>query len=264
MDKRYRKTYPAYNRHSVSPKQVNRSRRVLLAALLVLVLIWAFLGFIRSDFFRIEAIEVRGNLHTEENEIRLAMPLQEGDNIWRMNPAYLEGRITEIPRIEHAFVSRRLPRKVLVEVTEKKPLALIPYQQYLLEIGADGMVLGSTEERQNYNLPLLTGMPPTELTVGKILLEGVMLEEIREVITAMVTAGIAVSEFNMADEDNVIVITMDGMTVWLGRNNYAKKADLIVQIIRQLDGRQTEGYLDLRVLSAPAFHPTGEEATKNN
>jgi cell division protein FtsQ len=258
VDKHYRKRQSIYSKN-LSPKKVNRSKRYLLGILLFTMLIWAVLGFIRSDYFFVEQIEINGNKHTEETEIRLALPVSEGDNIWQMNPGYLEDKLTEIPRVEHASVTRRFPRKLVIDITEKDQLALVPYQQHLLEIGVDGMVLGSTQEPQSYGLPLITGLMPTELTVGKYLLEGSLLEQAGSAIIAMSEADVEVSELNMADENNLILVTMDGLTVWLGQNNYATKAELLVQIKNQVSGRQAEGYLDLRAVSSPAFHLIEEE-----
>jgi cell division septal protein FtsQ len=57
---------------------------------------------------------------------------------------------------------------------------------------------------------------------------------------------------------------MDGLSVWLGNKNFAEKAQVLLQILGQLGGRQGEGYLDLRVPTAPAFHIIETKNTKNN
>jgi cell division protein FtsQ len=259
MDRQYRRKYPAYSRQHKSRPKTGRGRRLLLGVFLLTVVVWGILGLVRSDFFSLQEFSISGHIHASEEEILLALPVGRGDNIWQLNPRYLESRLKQIPRIEQARVSRKLPRTLVVEITEKKPLVLVPFQQYLLEIAADGMILGATQEPQSYGLPLLTGLIPRELTVGSILLEGETLQEARSVILAMEELGVAVSELNMGDENNRIMVTLDGLTVWLGKGKYEQKADILVQIMSQLGGRRSEGYLDLRVLTAPAFHVTEEE-----
>lgn len=264
MDKHRRSRQVRYRKRTVSPQNVRKARRRLLAALLTVVMLWAFLGFIRSDFFRIEQLVIQGNTYTGETEIRQAIPVTEGDNIWQLNTSLLEDKLAVIPRIESASVSRKLPRTLRVDIREKRVFALVPYKEYLFEMGYDGMALGTTQNPQKYGLPLLTGMAPVELSVGEMLLSGPALQDAIEAIEALDTSGVAVSELNLADEDNVVIVTMDGLTVWLGRNGYAVKADLLVQIMAQLQGRQGDGYLDLRVPAAPAFHVLATEKTQKN
>jgi cell division protein FtsQ len=253
-----------YHRKSAPPKKIRKAKNRLLGTLLFIVLVWFTLGFIRSDFFRIEAIHIVGNTHTAEDEIRLALPVSEGSNIWQLNPGKLADKLTEIPRVEHATVTRKLPRTLLVEITEKRALALVPYQDYLFEVGPDGMVLGITQDPQDYELPLLTGLVPMELSVGEQYLTGPQLEDAREVLQALEDQGVLVSELNLTDQENLVMVTLDGLIVWLGRDSYTEKVELLQQIMGQLSGRQAEGYMDLRVLSAPAFHILQEEKTQKN
>lgn len=233
--------------------------RRLLFVLLFFLLLWSFLSFIRSDFFRVEAVIIEGNVHTPEEEIRRAMQVGEGVNLWQVSPSLLRHRVEAIPRIEHALVERVLPRTLHVTVTEKRVLGLLPYRDVLFEVGMDGQILGSTREPQKYGLPLLTGVMPMEVVVGGFLLQEERLAAVVETLLSLDKVGLAVSELNLADPDNLVLVTMDGLVVWLGDGEFAKKAELLAQIAVQLAGKKTSGYLDLRVKDAPAFN-----ATENN
>ncbi len=131
-------------------------------------------------------------------------------------------------------------------------------------MGTDGMVLATTRNLQNYNIPMLTGLAPLELSVGEMLLTGPQLQEVVQALEAMSAVGVSVSELNFAEPEKLVLITMDGFTVWLGQGGYSEKAALLVQIMAQLQGRQAEGYLDLRVPQAPAFNTLAEEKTQKN
>ncbi|MDW7652431.1 MAG: FtsQ-type POTRA domain-containing protein, partial [Bacillota bacterium] len=187
-------------------------------------------------------------------QILESLQIHEGENIWELSPGQLAERVESIARIESASVYRKLPRTLVVDVTEKGTLCLVPYREYLFAVGFDGTILGVTNDPQNYGLPLVTGIAPLELKVGDLLFSGERLERTTELITAMDGAGIAVSEINFSDEENLVLVTMSGLTVWLGRDGFQEKAGLLAQIMGQLTGRQDEGYLDLRVPTAPAFH----------
>ncbi|MBS3886255.1 MAG: FtsQ-type POTRA domain-containing protein [Dethiobacter sp.] len=265
MDKqRWVRPVQVRKKSSIPPEKTRQIKRRLVAMLLFIVVLWTVLSFIGSDFFSIATIAIYGNTYTTESEIRLALTVAEGDNIWRLNKAQQADKLKTIPRIESARVTRELPNRLKVEIKEKRAVALVPYNGYLLVMGSDGMVLATTRNPQNYHIPMLTGLAPLELSVGEILLSGPALQEVVQTLETMSAAGVTVSELNFAEADKLVLITMDGLTVWLGQGGHSEKAALLVQIMGQLQGRQAEGYLDLRVPEAPAFKPLAEEKTQKN
>lgn len=263
-NQRWAKPVKIKKKSLISAKKAPYVKRRLLVILLFVVMLWAALSFISSDFFNIETIAVYGNTHTAEREIRLALSVAEGDNIWQVNKAQQEAKLTAIPRIESTRVTRKLPNTLKVDVKEKRTLLFVPYNGYFLEIGSDGMVLATTGKPQDYNVPLLTGLAPIELAAGEMMLTDFQLQEVTQALDAMVATGVSASELNFAEADNLVIITMDGLTVWLGQGDYSEKAALLGQIMVQLQGRQAEGYLDLRVPGAPVFRIIGEEKTQKN
>lgn len=263
MDKRlYRQRTIVNGLHQRVPGKEKKMQARLLLTLLFFLFLWLLLTFVRSDFFRLEVIVIHGHVHTPEAEIRAALQVKEGANIWKISPALLQQRVEAIPRVSSAEIKRRLPRKILVTVREEQVLILVPYQEHLLELSMDGQVLGSTRERHNYGLPLLTGSGPVEISVGKTLLEGQRLAAVREIMALLADSKLHVSELNLADPENLVLVTMDGLVVWLGNGEYAGKVGLLQQISSQLQNKKTGGYLDLRVKEAPVF-ASGKEADES-
>lgn len=254
MDRRLRRQ----NRSVCRSEQpaTNREKKLLgplRRTLVFLVILWMLLTFVRSDYFSLETIVVNGHVRTTEEKIKAALQVSEGENIWRIRPSQLQERLQSIPRISSAKVERRLPRTLVVSVQEKKTLILVPYREHLLEVGMDGQVLGSTRERQEFFLPLLTGTGPVEISVGQTLLSGIRLDAVRTVMIALEEHGLNASELNVADPENMVLIMMDGLVVWLGRDEYAEKIWLLQQISHRMSVGDKAGYLDLRVKEAPVF-----------
>ncbi len=248
--------------HIISAKKKAIQNRLFII-FIFFVLLWGFNSFIRSDYFVLENIEIQGGLHTPEAEIRLAMQVFEGQNVWEINLSQIKKRAEKIPRIESAEIHRRLPRSLIVKVLEKKAMALVPYGEYLLEVGVDGQVLGTTQDPQYFGLPLLTGISPVELKVGEYLLWGEQLESALAALQLLDNIGPAVSELNVSDSENFILITLDGLVVWLGHNNFVEKINILSQISAQIQGKYSNGYLDLRVKEAPAFNVTSSKNSIN-
>jgi len=254
MDKRLRRQHLAVNSScQAAPDKGNKIKGRLLLTLLFFLFLWSLLTFVQSDFFELEAIVIQGHVHTPEAEIRAALQVNEGSNIWKISPSLLQQRVESIPRVASAEIKRSLPRKIVVAVQEEQVLLLVPYQEHLLEIGMDGLVLGSTREPHKYQLPLLTGSGAIEISVGQVLLEGQQLSAVREIMATIADSKLNISELNLADPENLLLVTMDGLVVWLGNGEYAEKILLLQQISSQVQSKKTTGYLDLRVKEAPVF-----------
>lgn len=258
MDKRLqRQRRTVCGSEQPATKREKKLLRTLRQTLIFIVVLWMLLTFVRSDFFALETIEIEGHVHTTEAEIRAALQVSEGENIWRIRPSQLQERLQTIPRISTTRVERRLPRTLVVAVHEEETLILVPYREHLLEVGTDGQVLGSTRERQEFSLPLLTGTGPVEISVGQTLLSGIRLDAVRTVMIALEEHGLHASELSVADPENMVLIMMDGLVVWLGREEYAEKIWILQQISRRLSVGEKAGYLDLRVKEAPVFSDDG-------
>ncbi|NLN06470.1 MAG: FtsQ-type POTRA domain-containing protein [Firmicutes bacterium] len=263
MDKSLRRRRYS-RRHARKPAATAAVKKYFLRLLLIFVLVCAVLGVLRSDLFDLKEVTVTGNERTPEAEIREALQVERGVNILQLDLDALTERVLAIPRIAHVDIRRLLPDGLQVEVTEYDTLVLVPYQEHFLEVGENGKILGSTADPQQYALPLLTGLLPVTGKMGENILDGRLLEQVRELCSALAETGVPVSEINTSQEENLIIVTMDGLSVWLGNKNFAEKAQVLLQILGQLGGRQGEGYLDLRVPTAPAFHIIETKNTKNN
>jgi len=251
-----------YNRKSIVqlPRQntIDRPRKKilqkrLLAILIIFLLIWTFLALIRSDLFALKEIEISGHIHTPENEIQNALGVSLGANIWKISMADLKERVEDIPRIEESIINRHLPSKISVAITEKECIALIPYGEYLIEVSCDGQIIGTTQSSHDYGVPLLTGFAPICTEIGENLLDGDLLRNVTGVLSALARYQFAVSEINLADEENLVVVMLDGLVVWMGDNDFLEKADLLAQICAQFNDQKAQGYLDLRAKDAPVF-----------
>ena len=253
LQRRYRKRKAP---PAAETAQFRKLKRYLLLVFIILLIVWTSINFVRSDFFSLEQLDITGNKFTPEAEVRDALQITEGENIWQLSLPVLEARVAAIPRVEAVTVTRKLPRTLEITIKERKMLALMPFQEYFLEIGWNGQILGAAQDTQNYDLPLLTGVVPVSGAVGQQLLTAEILEQVQQLSKALTGEGVMVSEINLEQADNLIIVTMDGLCVWLGVDRFAEKANILVQILGQLAGQQAEGYLDLRAVTAPVFHPT--------
>ena len=103
-----------------------RKKRNPLYGPLSFIVICAAMIFGMSVFFRVSTIEVTGiNRYTEQDVIE-ASGLEEGDNLFFINRSSATSRIfAKLPYIEKAAINRKLPAKLVIEVSESKAIAYL-------------------------------------------------------------------------------------------------------------------------------------------
>src|SRR6185436_6494915 len=91
------------------------------------------------DFFRVRRIELQGASHLSVEEAEEAVAIPQGSSVWD-DPSEWEARLARHPLVREAHVERRLPRTLVLVVTERDPVALLPTPM-LVPVDAEGRVL---------------------------------------------------------------------------------------------------------------------------
>jgi len=105
------------------------SIRLLALALAALLIVgaplWAPLIFRRMAFFHVRRIEIVGARYVAPSDILARLRVDTTVSVWDpLGP--LEQRVASHPEIATATVSRKLPGTLVVRVTERVPVALVP------------------------------------------------------------------------------------------------------------------------------------------
>lgn len=150
-----------------------RKKRSALYAPLSFIIICAALVFGLSVFFRVSGIEVRGNsLYTSE-EIIEAAGIQEGDNLFFINRFTAYSRIySRLPYVENAYISRSLPNKVVIEVTESQAIAYVTAEDGCWAIDRSCKLLSRADEESIRDLIRIDGLTPIAPAEGEIIAPG--------------------------------------------------------------------------------------------
>ncbi|HHP51558.1 MAG TPA: FtsQ-type POTRA domain-containing protein [Moorella mulderi] len=150
--------------HFPSKGACYKRRRVRV--LILLLLLGACYGFIHSPFFRLEDIEFEGNRHVSCQELLGLMGVEKGINIWRIDTGLVCQRLGAHPLIEKVQVRRCWPGKLLVQVKERTPMALLYCQGKFWVLDREGVVMFSRDKLGNLSLPLITGCDPGPIGPG--------------------------------------------------------------------------------------------------
>ena len=140
---------------------------VLLAAVAMAAPFWGPRLLSQLDFFRVRKVEVLGLRFTPPAEVLSRLAVDTTRSVWEpLDP--LAARVATHPQIERASVRRRLPGTLVVEVTERRPVALVPVGPSLRAVDERGVTLPLDPSRTPVDVPVVTA-PPRATSVYHLL-----------------------------------------------------------------------------------------------
>jgi cell division protein FtsQ len=141
--------------------RVLRRSTPAIVATLVLVVIGGGVAFgyrfvTGSSRFAIEQIDVRGTVRLDPEDIRSALPIGLGDNVFTADLDAATAALRAQPWIATAELRRVLPHTLVVELRERAAAAVVALDERYL-VDADGHAF-KRETGDGVGLPVITGL----------------------------------------------------------------------------------------------------------
>jgi len=137
------------------------SRRLKLSLLgIVLLLVvgspfWGPLVMQRMAYFHVRRIEIVGAYYVAPSDILKRLHVDTLESVWTpIEP--LEARVRGHAEVERVVISRKLPGTLVVEVTERVPVALVPASNGFRVYDHRGAALPIDPARVNIDAPVLS------------------------------------------------------------------------------------------------------------
>ncbi len=105
-------------------------------------------------FFRVHDGEVRGTRFTRAADIAARLDIDTTQSIWLPLDS-LEARVERHPQVQDARIRRWLPSTLIVEITEKLPIAFVPVGSGLRAYDEKGTALPLDPSRVPTDLPII-------------------------------------------------------------------------------------------------------------
>ncbi|MGI6406774.1 MAG: cell division protein FtsQ/DivIB [Syntrophaceticus sp.] len=247
---------------SMKKRDWRRLARFLRNMLLIVMGVLAVYYFTQSPFFALKNIEVSGNTKVTETEIINKSGLSTGINYFELDTELVEKRLHSIPLVEVVAVKKRPPDSVVVNIKERKPLARFCTQEGLLVIDGQGYCLEKCTTAVSYDLPIITGLKPDSQNPGEQVINSDNLRVVLAALEQDVQQNF--SEVNIAEADNLIAYTRQGIPVFLGTTKkLSEKLDIAVSYLNLLVDVDGIEYIDIRSIQAPAVK-CQDEITKGD
>lgn len=158
----YSRTQERERIHHEEPEprsSVRLLRWIVILALVGLVLFGiqnAYSALTESDLFRLGHITVVGNRFLNESEVVVLSGLKTGVNLFTADLKAATQRLVADPSIKDAMLLRQPPGGLLIELRERRPLALAAVSEGLSGLDGDGVLFPLPQAP--LDLPIVTGI----------------------------------------------------------------------------------------------------------
>lgn len=223
----------------------NKSFRIALA---LFALFLAGYAFLQSPIFSLREVRLSGNDHLTLDDVIAQAGLVMGTNLLEVDPRRVARSLEQSPVIAQVRVARRFPATLLIQITERRPVAYLPAERGFWTVDAEGRILYRVETL-NKPMPLLTTSPPVAPAEGHVLDEPHVLAALR-FVSALSLRGLAQLAEVHAAARGIRAYTADGITVDLGLEGDMKEK---AGVLETLLAKAAEG--NVRITRIDVRHP---------
>jgi len=217
----------------------------LLMACVIIVsalLIFTYNFIVVSPYFQLRETVVKGAERISREEILSLAEIKPAQNILTVNLKAMARRIQNNVWVKDVSIKRDLPSKLIIEVRERQPIALIKKDEAFYYIERDGVIFTKLGKDQRTDLPILTGFcRKGEDNRDRIRKSIDLLEYLSgyDDISGLKN----VSEIYDDRVFGLSLFTENGMCLLLGFDDYERKLQRLKPVLADLTKRETRGFL---------------------
>lgn len=229
------------------------SSLLLLFGVLVLSLcgVYLYAHIVTLPFFKVKEVVVRGTTKVKEEEILKCANVTKGQCILNVDLKGVATRVKLNPWVREAFVGREYPGRIVIEIREREPVALLSRHDGFYFVDSYGVVFKKVSQDDDVDLPVLTfGEGETGDCARGVESSLELLRYLATRSTAPRTEHVA--EIHWSSKEGLLLFTTDGYGLRLGTGNFEEKFQNLASVIADLDRRHIKGGFLLVDLNNPA------------
>ena len=187
----------------------------------------------RPDALLVERVEFVGNDRATPIALRHLVDLPAGTRMWQVRTRRVEERAEQHPWVRSAQARRVWPDRVVVELEEREPVALLLYQG-LYYLDSDGVAF-LRARTDDLDYPVLTGITP-ELEGAHPRLPAEVVQAGLGVLQQVDARGLIpadrVSEVSFASTRGFTLVLRSGAHVAFGLDDHERQLDRLAQLLK--------------------------------
>lgn len=225
-----------------------RRRKIFLTVLSIVIVGYLTLMFMfNSSWFSINDIKVTGNKKVLSNKIALFSSIQKGENIFKVSTKDAEKSIIELPYIKDVEVNRKLPKQIIINVSEREEKIKIKDRSSFIILDEEGYILDK-RENVDINLSEIIGLNIQNKTVGdNSFVDNKDQTKVGFIIESEQLDMLKDFKFvNMEDVENINILTFNEIEVVFGSvNNVKYKLGLLNEVLKDIKKRDLQAKMIL-------------------
>ncbi len=248
MKKSFRSSFLETRRNRLKRRSGDISHDVLTALCLtgavgvtVALMIFAYFSVITSSFFQMEKTVITGCVKTTDQEVLALSGVQPKQNLLSFNTGKVERRIEANPWIEQARVHSEFPGKLVIDVRERKAVALMRKDQTLYLVDEQANPFKKLDENESAELPILTGFSESGPENRDLIRKSIELLKFLGRYDGFPRLE-NVSEIHGDENFGFSVFADNGIRIRLGFGGYEEKLKRLKPIMTDLARRNMQGY----------------------
>jgi cell division protein FtsQ len=205
--------------------------------------VYAYNFLISRPYFQIKEISVRGLRELTEKDVLASAGIKPAQNLLAINTDAVIRRISANQWVENVYVGRELPDKLVLEVKERTPLALVKQDSDLCLMDAEGFVFKKLGKSDEVDLPVITGVDEKGEIKSPLLLSTLNLLKTVSKSGQYAYLG-TISEVHVDNVYGLSLISNTGLYLKLGMTDFEKKLKQLKLVLADLENRgMKNGYL---------------------
>ena len=198
--------------------------------------IYVYNCLLSAPYFEIKEISVRGLKELTEKDILTLAQIKPAQNLFAVNTGAVTRRVITNPWVKNIYVGRELPNRLVLEVQERTPLALLKQTGDFYLVDSDGSVFKKLSKNDEVDLPILTGFNEEDNTKSKPFLDAINL--LKTVSNSRQYAYLgAISEIHIDEIYGLSVLTETGLYLKLGMDGFENKLKQLKLVMADLEKR---------------------------
>ncbi len=209
---------------------------------------------VKSFFEKKQNVKKEEILNLAKKKIKKNFLCFSSQSIFLANLREMEKSLLEnFPQLKEVKIKRKLPNKILIEVKERKPIAIFCFKknQNCALIDKEGKVIRILSFKEDlWKLPkVLSENGNLKLKIGKTVLEKENVEKILEIEKYLKKEKIDIEKFEIFKE-KLVVFTLEGWQVFFDLSkNISEQIFSLIFLLKErfpIEKRKNLEYIDLR------------------
>jgi len=196
--------------------------------------------FYKSEYFKVKNIDIQGNEHYKDEEVKVLISEVIGANIFEINKKRVEETIVrELDWVKDAELRKIFPDKVIIKLDERKPYLKIAYEDKYFLIDSEGVVLDKIEKEdldEYKDLILVRNVVNYSVDIGEKIAKKNALScaDIYRVFSSQIKSMIKEARLEDNISGDIVFETYDGVEIKFGSSSeIVKKVENLKQLLKE-------------------------------